>query len=320
MQKMNKTNINVGTYPKEKRKVIINYEDDSPMLEIIAMNVQKRMIKDKMNQIIYNIKKLTKVSDLPSVSIEIQKTNNENIDISDSICRVIFYNDNTYTVHLEESPTVSHFVESTYSETIINEWQPSDNFAKKCFHSVDDAIKIIIDVMLDIIVFHWKFHEENHSLSKRDFSLEKVKFYDIALHKAGVKYVSFAEKFFVENIEGLELYLNYWNKFIDYINSKKIIGNSTVDNCSAYEILSKYKGAGQVSTRKFQKLIDNRNNGQYILVRTIRKPKSVKLRKKILCLFGKRKWRNGLIKVVEEKHKITYLKYNKYVDCFFFEL
>lgn len=317
---MNKKNTNVGTYPKEKRKVIINYEDDAPMLEIVAMNVQKQTINDKLNQIIYNIKKLTKVSDLPNVSIEIQKTNNENIDISDGICRIIFYNDNTYTVQFDDKSTVSHFVESTYSETAINEWQPSNNFVKKCFHSIDDVIKIIIDVMLDIVVFHWKFHEDTCSLSKRDFSLEKVKYYNIALYNTGVKYVSFAEKFSIETMEGLKLYLNYWNEFIDYINSRNIICNSIVDNCSAYEILSKYKNLGQISIRKFQKLIDNRNSGQYILVRTIRKPKSPKLRKKILCLFGKRKWRNGLIKVVEEKHKVTYLKYNKYIDCFFFKL
>lgn len=195
------------------------------------------------------------------------------------------------------------------------------------FYVQNDAfIYLIVDVMFDIQMFHYYGLDKRFDTieKKREFSLLKVNFCK-SLTTSGrfncsndfTKYCSFA--FFCRddsNEFDYGKYVKMWSDFLSEIDgSEQLLKSEDI----AKEIIRNCKFGAQISYRKLINLLNECNKGEtYELVRVRKKPKTKYSKKRLCTLFGKKKIRVGLIKIIPRRLKYRYLKYDNYLDVFEF--
>ena len=155
---------------------------------------------------------------------------------------------------------------------------------------------------------------------RRIFSREKVRFiWEKGCHSylgyvEDTEYVSFAS--FCR--KGSELEINYkeyvkiWEEFIDRLRKKNAISSVR----SARDIINSHPQKGQLSEKKLARLLRDLPSGQYILVRTEKKPKKKRQRLVVENRFGMKKWKTGRMKIVPMKYRYTYQKLRPYVSLY----
>ena len=60
--------------------------------------------------------------------------------------------------------------------------------------------------------------------------------------------------------------------------------------------------------------------GDYILIRTTKKPKTKNMRIKVLTQFGIKNWKTGKIKIESIDKFYNYYRYNRYLSVFKFSV
>ena len=217
----------------------------------------------------------------------------------------------------------SHVVEISTSD--IDDHAES-SFDYRFYVQNDSFVYLIVDVMFDIQMFHYYGLDKKFDTiqKKREFSLLKVKFCK-GLPISGrfnrsndfTKYCSFA--FFCRDSSNKFDYAKYiemWSNFVIEISDSK---NASTSDDIAQDIIKNCTFGAQVSYRKLKNLLKICKKGEtYELVRVKKKPKTKYSKKRICALFGKKKIRIGLIKIIPRRLKYQYIKHNNYIDIFEF--
>lgn len=220
----------------------------------------------------------------------------------------------------------SHVVELSTSS---NDDLAESTFDYRFYVQNDSFVYLIVDVMFDIQMFHYYGLDKKFDTieKKREFSLLKVKFCK-GLPISGrfnrsndfTKYCSFA--FFCRDASNAFDYTKYvkmWEDFVGSINGDKQVFEIANVESLAREIIKECGFGAQVSFRKLANLLKMCKQGEtYELVRVRKKPKTKYSKKRLGTLFGKKKIRVGLIKVIPRRLKYKYIKYNSFVDVFEF--
>lgn len=205
-----------------------------------------------------------------------------------------------------ESSGISHVVEIDFTdEASVSERQHINAVYKAT--NVELIQNIIVDLMTDIAMYHsWEIrpNEEDDLTFRRKISQEKL-MYARKNNLLGVKgadklwsgnpdYFSFA--FACHDQEDFD-YLTYeeiWTQFVKPHIVKEQVVNKTIE-----EQVKFFAEVGQMSMKKVQKLYDEYpESGPYILMMMRQKPRRNDDTKYVVDYFGKKKWKNGTIKIV----------------------
>lgn len=190
----------------------------------------------------------------------------------------------------------------------------------------DSFVYLIVDVMFDIQMFYFYNLDKKFDTveKKRLFSTLKVDFckeltIGSRFNRSNefTKYCSFA--FFCRdssNKFNYNKYLDMWSDFVAEINADRPFSKS---EDIAREIIKSHAFGAQLSYRKLKNLLRKCRVGEtYELVRIYKKPKSKHMKKRVGALFGKKKIRVGLFKIIPRRLKYQYIKYGNYIDVFEF--
>lgn len=279
----------------------------------------KDMIKHNAN----NLKKVLGVNDIQNVKIKILNAASE----SDENLRVYVYKTQKCNTEALNIHDVSHALQVSLGNKERSNWVSADSdFSAKVF--IDDEKKLMMlieDVVLDIQMFYFFNCEKNYNdyMKRREFSKKKVKF--LLNQGAGsylgdvkdTEYISFASFCREGNDNNINYtkYKSIWEDFIDIINNEDM---NKKENLSVKQILSSHPKYRQLSISKIERCLATLPCGEYILIRTEKKPKTGKKCREIKSWFGMKKWKTGKIKVVSSKYYYTYQKLIPYISIFEF--
>ena len=216
----------------------------------------------------------------------------------------------------------SHVVEISTSS--IDDVEES-SFDYRFYVQNDSFIYLIVDVMLDIQMFHYYGLDKTFNTieKKREFSLLKVKFCkDLPISgrfnrsNNFTKYCSFA--FFCRDTSNKFNYAKYikmWSEFIANFNNEQAL----ISDKLAKEIIARCKFGAQLSFRKLSNLLNICEKGEsYVLVRICKKPKTKNMKKKLCALWGRKKVKLGQIKIIPRRLTYQFIKYTDYIEFFDF--
>ncbi len=278
-------------------------------------------MKGKLKINANRLKRTLKVNDIQNVKVKILNTAEE----CDNDLRIYVYKTKECNIDLLNTEEASHALQVSVGSEERKDWVSAESsFSAKVF--IDDESKLMMlieDVVLDIQMFYFYHYEkkyENYS-ERREFSRKKVLF----LLKRGensylgqvkdTEYISFAS--FCREGENYEIdydkYVSMWEEFYNGEQRKKI---NEKDIFGVASILSSHPRYGQLSIAKIERILNKMPYGEYLLIRTEKRPKKQKYSRIIKSQFGLKKWRNGRIKIVPEKYYFTYHKMVPYVSIY----
>ncbi len=297
-----------------KRKItIISGNDD---LSILLLDDD---IKNVQYNITKNTKKLKKILGVSLPNIEFSKDSISNS--KEGNYRIIVVSNLKSIPRNFKFEKQSHIIAALFnSEVKGTVWREDDYCRVDAVVEFSSAIElsyIIQDVALDIQLSHYHNLAFDDIPSDKELSKAKVNFID---NSKTLNYISLATYCRSEAVYDFDKYLNLWDNFNDFytpVEKRYINKDNDID---IEKILQSHPQYGQVSLKKVKHLIHSRESGDYILVRTTKKPRSKKMRRKVLSQFGIKHWKTGRIKIESIDDFYNYYRYNKYLSVFKFSI
>lgn len=204
-----------------------------------------------------------------------------------------------------EANRISHVVEIDFTdETSVSERQNINAVYQA--NSIEVVQSMIVDFMADIAMYHsWEIKPNEEDLTfRRKISQEKLMFAK-KNNLIGVKGVNklwngnpgyFSLAFACHAKEGFDYakYEEVWKQFVRPHIVKEQVVNKTIE-----EQVKFFAEVGQMSMRKVQKLYNEYPEaGPYILMMMRQRPRRNEDARHVVEYFGKKKWKNGTIKIV----------------------
>ncbi|MGN8224616.1 hypothetical protein [Gracilimonas sp. BCB1] len=330
------------------REVII-FEPHGSLAEDKNLFLAEKLIrsKDRINMMLKNsILQIDKETDLilPSIVVNMRPVNFDGANLQENLTDVHELNQVRCVYSITEMSEdgdgdflknngISHLV-LIDKESEPHGWKSSKGLpsAKLVLKNLDKSIleNVIHDILLDISMFYsWQYlYEELSKITDRiNFSELKIKYASEKLSKNyyGVtdpeaQYLSFASYAREEKGLNYKLYNDIWEDFL----KAEILKNSSWNNFNKrmqdpVDYIKKYhKNSGQLSRKTISDLLNNKKPGKYLLITSNERPKLIENREKIAKIFGKEKWRQNMIKVVEYSKLSFFLRYFPYITYFRF--
>lgn len=278
-------------------------------------------MKGKLRINTNDLKRALGVDDIQNVKIKILS----NAEECDSNLRLYVYITKKCNTSVLNAGETSHALQVSLGNNKRKNWVSAESdFSAKVF--IDDENKLIMlieDVVLDIQMFYFYHYEKQYDnyLERREFSKKKVLFLTDRGESSylgevkDTEYISFAS--FCRDGENFEInydkYLSMWEDFHHRENANKL---SEKDIIGVDNLLLSHPKYGQLSIAKIEKILNKLPYGEYLLVRTEKRPKKQRYSQVIKSRFGMKKWKNGRVKIVPAKYYFTYHKMIPYVSIY----
>ncbi len=304
---------------------IISAPHCDPYFRDIVLGLDCNGLNNTLNNEVNNLKIVLK-AELPKMIIQSDSVFDEKeIENTENVDEVRFiihdhYKTPSGTELCKKNSHVLEIITSTNDDDITT------SFDYKFYTTDDSFVYIIIDVMLDIQMFYYHGLDKRYDTveKKREFSLMKVDFCKhLPLGKrfdhtnSFNNYCSFA--FYCRQLDNSFDYSHYIKMWADF--TKELYGDISHSGvCElANEIIKDYPCGEQLSYRKLINQLKQCEQGEtYELIRIRKRPKTKYSKQKISALFGTRKLRVGMIKVVPLRMKYQYIKHKRFIEIFEF--
>lgn len=279
------------------------------------------------------LKKALKVNDIVMVRPKLLNSEDE----SDDTLRLYVCEEGHYDIKALTNNKLSHGIQiSLGEENNRKNWVCAEgSFTAKVYvDTPEKLLRLIEDVILDIQMFYfWGFERVYDQVEERRiFSLKKVEFLKEKAYSsylgdiANAQYVSFAS--FCRDIDNLEIdynkYVQLWEEFNEIVKETisydpdKFEGFYPFSADNLEQMILIHPKGKQLSIKKIKKILKTMPSGEYILVRTEKKPKKSRQRIKIESWLSMKKWKTGKIKIIPKKYYYTARKLVPYVSIFEF--
>lgn len=297
-----------------KRKITIVSGDENLnilMLDNVIKNIQLKITK--------NTKELNKILGVPLPNIEFSKDSISNS--KEGNYRIIVVPNLNSIPQKFKFNKQSHIIVALYNSNITSSiWKEDEQCRVDAIVEFPSALElsyIIQDVALDIQLSHYHQLASNNIPDDKELSKAKVNFIN---NQSSLNYISLATDCRDKMGYKFKDFLEKWENFNNFYTPS---GKRRIDakNVSAVEkILQSHPQYGQISIKKIQELIYDLEPGDYILIRTTKKPKTKKMRIKVLTQFGIKNWKTGKIKIESIDKFYNYYRYNRYLSVFKFSV
>lgn len=297
-----------------KRKITIVSGDENLnilMLDNVIKNIQLKITK--------NTKELNKILGVPLPNIEFSKDSISNSK-EENYRIIVVPNLNSIPQKFKFNKQ-SHIIVALYNSNITSSiWKEDEQCRVDAIVEFPSALElsyIIQDVALDIQLSHYHQLASNNIPDDKELSKAKVNFIN---NQSSLNYISLATDCRDKMGYKFKDFLEKWENFNNFYTPS---GKRRIDakNVSAVEkILQSHPQYGQISIKKIQELIYDLEPGDYILIRTTKKPKTKKMRIKVLTQFGIKNWKTGKIKIESIDKFYNYYRYNRYLSVFKFSV
>ena len=297
-----------------KRKITIVSGDENLnilMLDNVIKNIQLKITK--------NTKELNKILGVPLPNIEFSIDSISNS--KEGNYRIIVVPNLNSIPQKFKFNKQSHIIVALYNSNITSSiWKEDEQCRVDAIVEFPSALElsyIIQDVALDIQLSHYHQLASNNIPDDKELSKAKVNFIN---NQSSLNYISLATDCRDKMGYKFKDFLEKWENFNNFYTPS---GKRRIDakNVSAVEkILQSHPQYGQISIKKIQELIYDLEPGDYILIRTTKKPKTKKMRIKVLTQFGIKKWKTGKIKIESIDKFYNYYRYNRYLSVFKFSV
>lgn len=296
-----------------KRKIVIFSGNDN--LSILMLNNDIKQVQKSINKNTKKLRSLLGVS-LPNIDFTKDSTSNS----KEGTYRIIVVSDLSFVPKDFKFNNQSHIIIALYTPNKSTIWREDTHFKADAIVNFSSALElsfIIQDVAMDIQLSHYYQLVTEDIYSDKEISRAKVNF---SSDNKKLNYISLATGCRFSDKYNFTQYLEVWNKFSKFYTpvNKRYIDIESLK--SIKKILQSHPQYGQISVKKFRKLILNLRKGDYILVRTTKKPKNTKMEIHVLSQFGIRKWKTGKIKVDTINKFWDYYRYNNYLSIFKFSI
>lgn len=297
-----------------KRKITIVSGDENLnilMLDNVIKNIQLKITK--------NTKELNKILGVPLPNIEFSKDSISNS--KEGNYRIIVVPNLNSIPQKFKFNKQSHIIVALYNSNITSSiWKEDEQCRVDAIVEFPSALElsyIIQDVALDIQLSHYHQLASNNIPDDKELSKAKVNFIN---NQSSLNYISLATDCRDKTGYKFKDFLEKWENFNNFYTPS---GKRRIDakNVSAVEkILQSHPQYGQISIKKIQEIIYDLEPGDYILIRTTKKPKTKKMRIKVLTQFGIKNWKTGKIKIESIDKFYNYYRYNRYLSVFKFSV
>lgn len=297
-----------------KRKITIVSGDENLnilMLDNVIKNIQLKITK--------NTKELNKILGVPLPNIEFSKDSISNS--KEGNYRIIVVPNLNSIPQKFKFNKQSHIIVALYNPNITSSiWKEDEQCRVDAIVEFPSALElsyIIQDVALDIQLSHYHQLASNNIPDDKELSKAKVNFIN---NQSSLNYISLATDCRDKTGYKFNDFLEKWENFNNFYTPS---GKRRIDakNVSAVEkILQSHPQYGQISIKKIQELIHDLEPGDYILIRTTKKPRTKKMRIKVLTQFGIKNWKTGKIKIESIDKFYNYYRYNRYLSVFKFSV
>lgn len=230
---------------------------------------------------------------------------------------------------------ISHLVEIAFNETLG--WHKPKNICnvKIQVNNIKDIINVIEDVILDICISNTYLDQPEHDdinfkqkLSKHKVDYAREKNYSSCYGplNGDFTYFSFASIFREKEGFNFEQYLKTWLEFIRVKLNIEVESESRYTenllSSRVYNQLKKHKDFGELPIKRILSNCEKLNKGDYVLIRTTKRPKRNSLRIVLLNLFKSKKWRRGLVEIYtfQDSNRLDLRRYAEWITLFKFEI
>lgn len=311
--------------------------------------------KERANDLIEDsIKNLSNLTDqiLPSVNFQIPNFYRDNASMIDGIKEVFAGASSTrgciLQVEVEDRESadvrrelgISHFVAIQIGNSDSGWWNSDGISSVRIRTTVNKLPLLIHDIAMDIAMFHsLPYLKETYgsSIEQRiDFSKRKAAFVikkskDTLygpIHDRELGYLSLATSARTRSGFSPQEYVKLWHEFVDDLLQAvpetavpPIPGAPSAEGLSLDpidQILKFHHQGGQLSRRKLTKHLDQLAPGTYLLLLSRKRPSTIKARRKVAALFGKKRYRQGLWIIVPFSEYRSNQNYLPFVSFFKF--
>jgi len=296
------------------RTVATNVETDDSLL--LKFRAESNYTKDEfLKKEIENLKKAigTTVLRIPKVTI----SSLSNALDKDNLRIVLILGDHSHLVKGIEDAVGKGFGQDEQYDLIVS------------FKDKTEIYELIRDVFFDILMFHLykcdnKFPEIK---DKKNYSLLKVEFCKskgFIEQNLNVRYVSLAMFAKNDTIFDYDKYVKLCEEFMQYLDSKCCLN----DRCNGKDIsiielvncvIEKHPNGLQLSKRYLIREISKIKDNRFLIIRTKKKPKTEKVRNRILGMLGGKKWKTGIVRIRKYSDIYLYERYEPYISVFIVE-
>jgi hypothetical protein len=234
---------------------------------------------------------------------------------------------------------ISHFVAIQIGNSDLGWWNSDGISSVRMRTTVEKLPLIIHDIGLDIAMFHsWPYIKETYGTTVEQriaFSKQKAAFvlrktseslYG-PIHDRELGYFSLATHARTASTFSAEKYLKLWQEFIDDLLSGGPSPTSVPSGPGASpggaqfpllspvdQILRFHHQGGQISRRKLINQLANLAPGNYLLLMSRKRPGTIRARRKLAALFGKKRYKQGLWIIVPFKNYKSNQNYLPFVS------
>lgn len=297
-----------------KRKIIIVSGDANLNVLMLDNN-----IKDIPKEIAKNTKKLNEKLGAPLPNIEFSKDSISNS--KEGNYRIIVVPTLNTVPQKFKFDMQSHIIVALYNPNISSTiWKEDEQCRVDAIVEFPSALElshIIQEVALDIQLSHYYQLASDNIPDDKELSKAKVNFID---NQSPLNYISLATDCRNETSYDFKKFLKKWEEFNNFYTPSGRRNINAKNNSDIEKILQSHPQYGQISIKRIQRLINNLESGDYILIRTTKKPKTQKMTTKVLTQFGIKNWKTGKIKIKPIYEFCNYYRYNRYLSVFKFSV
>ena len=297
-----------------KRKIIIISGNEN--LNILLLDNDIKNIQLKITK---NTKEFNKILGVPLPNIEFSKDSISNS--KEGNYRIIVVSNLSSIPQKFKFDKQSHIIIALYNSNISNAiWKEDEQRRVDAIVEFPSALElsyIIQDVALDIQLSHYYQLASDNIPDDKELSKAKVNFID---NKSSLNYISLATDCRNKTGYRFKEFLEKWENFNDFYTPSKKRCINTKNSSAIEKILQSHPQYGQISIKKVQEFMYDLDPGDYILIRTTKKPKTKKMRIKVSTQFGIKNWKTGKIKIESIDKFYNYYRYNRYLSVFKFSV
>jgi len=289
-----------------------------------AINFAKEKARELITKSIEELSVLTDQI-LPSVTFEIPNYYRDSPTIIDEVSEIFDRASSArgciFQIDIEDrSPPdarrklgISHFVAIQIANS-DGGWSYSDGISSVRVATTVEKLPLLIhDIALDIAMFHsWPLLEESYGSSldqKIEFSKLKAAFvlrksrdsHYGRIHNSQLGYFSLATYSRKDSAFSARDYVRLWEEFVNdeiIANQPAMLDIGALTLEPIEQILRFHHQRGQISRRKLAKQLAGLTPDTYLFLMTRKRPSLIKVRNNLAALFGRKKYRQGLWKIV----------------------
>ena len=220
------------------------------------------------------------------------------------------------------NPSISHLVELSFLDHSSDDLNTTSSPSATIYiEDLDDLLKLIEEIMLDICMYYTMFDDKKiyDTLFRKEISIKKAEF----LKKQGIEnskwnldtnkgYVSFATIFNASKTFDYQAYIKFWEDFGKTLN----INGQPKKYPSIISQLRRHKDYGELPVKKIILQYETLPKGQYFLARIKRIPRRHKAQRTLVSIFGGSVLKRGKFKIFPADKLPNLNGFENYVSLF----